>query len=462
MLVARSIVRPYGLALAADGTLFIAETDAGRVYRVSPTGARDVLPLQLDAPAGLALSSDGTLFVADGRRVVVVGPSGGQDAIDVPGSSGIDAVGVDGAGTVYATDPAAGRVFQIDPDGAVSELAVSGVTEPRGIDVTDDGTVSVIDGAALDVVRRTADGTQTTVDVTGLQDPRTLDIEGDEVLSALFTSWVGAPGYSDPNPLRRADLAGGAVTDIPVAGHDVTGVEAAPDGTAYLLVTGAGGGQPRSIVRRSADGETIQPVPLPEDPATPEVVAMSVDEGGRLFVAMSTGYGNGPFAIIEPSAPGGPKTWYRTPNDARVALGGMAAGDGKVFIVVSTLGDPSTTEFQTVSPDGTLGHVRTIPSGSFLGMDVDVGGNVFLLASSPVKAQSAPISVIAADGSVGTITYAGGQYPQAVSVGTDGTLYVADSQIGLIAFRDVGAVAGDEGVAAPPAEPVPGSASFTG
>lgn len=60
---------PVGVAADADG-IYVAEYDAGRIWRISLSdGARALVAEGLDRPEGLAIAADGTLFVAEtGRR----------------------------------------------------------------------------------------------------------------------------------------------------------------------------------------------------------------------------------------------------------------------------------------------------------------------------------------------------------------------------------------------------------
>jgi gluconolactonase len=72
VVVAQDLLGPRALALASDGSLFVADAGddgAGRLLRVDARGEITVLAEGLDAPRGLALASDGALYVADARGV---------------------------------------------------------------------------------------------------------------------------------------------------------------------------------------------------------------------------------------------------------------------------------------------------------------------------------------------------------------------------------------------------------
>jgi NHL repeat len=74
---------PTGLAVAADGTVWVADASAHRLVRLSPDGGVATLgglppaAFRLYHPEGVALAADGTLYVADtGRHVVWELPPG--------------------------------------------------------------------------------------------------------------------------------------------------------------------------------------------------------------------------------------------------------------------------------------------------------------------------------------------------------------------------------------------------
>jgi sugar lactone lactonase YvrE len=76
---------PVGLALTRDGFLYVTESDRGRVVQVAPDGAARVIAglgpgfadgegmseARFNQPAGVALAADGSLVVADGANYLV-------------------------------------------------------------------------------------------------------------------------------------------------------------------------------------------------------------------------------------------------------------------------------------------------------------------------------------------------------------------------------------------------------
>ncbi len=92
-----------GVAVAADGTLYVADRGAGVIYRLAPSGQLTVAVAGLDRPAGLALDPAGRLLIAEEK---------------------------------------AGRVLRLEPDGILSVLA-TGIKKPRWLAVSPDGALYV-------------------------------------------------------------------------------------------------------------------------------------------------------------------------------------------------------------------------------------------------------------------------------------------------------------------------------
>jgi pimeloyl-ACP methyl ester carboxylesterase/streptogramin lyase len=156
------------LAVDAKGNLYIDSgnpnlwTGTDSVVKLSPKGkvlARwDGLGVDGDHPdqaAGIALDANGDLFVADvdANTIVKLSPSltvlgqwGGEGSS--PGKFVLpEGVAIDGAGNVYVADMGNGRVQKFSPDGAV--LAVWDNTQifrnPLAIAINRQGTIYVLD-----------------------------------------------------------------------------------------------------------------------------------------------------------------------------------------------------------------------------------------------------------------------------------------------------------------------------
>jgi len=92
-----------GVAVAADGTRYIADRGAGLVYRLTATGLVAIAADNLDRPAGLAMTPDGRLLIVEEH---------------------------------------AGRVVRLESNGTRTAVA-TGLKSPRWIVVHDDGALYV-------------------------------------------------------------------------------------------------------------------------------------------------------------------------------------------------------------------------------------------------------------------------------------------------------------------------------
>jgi sugar lactone lactonase YvrE len=143
---------PSGLALDAEGILYVADTGNHRVRRVTPEGLVTTLAgdgaagfrdgaaaqAQFDAPVGVAVDKDGAVYVADtyNDRVRVVGKDGQVRTLAGLGTPGhadggaLDAalfdtpcaLAVNEGGEVYVADTGNNRLRKITKDGQVSTL----------------------------------------------------------------------------------------------------------------------------------------------------------------------------------------------------------------------------------------------------------------------------------------------------------------------------------------------------
>ncbi|MCK9925089.1 serine/threonine-protein kinase [Frankia sp. AgPm24] len=140
---------PGGIAVAADGTVYVAQTVRHQVVRISPRGT-----------VTLVAGRDGSGFAGDG------GPAH-QAALDSP-----RAVAVGPQGELYIADTFNNRIRRVTPDGTITTVlggsdgfrGLAGgppLAHPRGLAVDGAGTLFVADTGNHRVLRRGADGTLT-------------------------------------------------------------------------------------------------------------------------------------------------------------------------------------------------------------------------------------------------------------------------------------------------------------
>jgi len=199
---------PFGIAVAADGTAFIADGGtSNRIRRVQPDGRVETFAGSLEGlkdgrgadarfhtPSGLAIDAEGALYVADTGNHAIrrIAPDGTVTTLAGSGEAGfIDGpvaqarfhaptgVAVDAAGRVYVADGFNDRIRVIDA-GAVRTLAgdgrpgfVDGVgaqarfDTPGGLALGDDGALWIADTGNHAIRRIAPDGTTTTLALYG-------------------------------------------------------------------------------------------------------------------------------------------------------------------------------------------------------------------------------------------------------------------------------------------------------
>jgi len=198
---------PFGLAINAEGTIYIADAgESNRIRKISPEGIvmlaggsegfSDGLgkAASFNSPSGLAIDASGSLFVADtgNNRIRKVTPEGQVTSIGGEGAAGYRdgpaaqaqfngpiGVAVDKTGNVYVADTYNDRIRKISTDGQVSTVAGAGTPgyadgdrntalfdTPCGIAVTTDGALIIADTANRRLRKITPEGNVTTIPVT--------------------------------------------------------------------------------------------------------------------------------------------------------------------------------------------------------------------------------------------------------------------------------------------------------
>ena len=161
---------PLGVAVGADGVLYIADGDHARIRAVTSAGRASV-PASADGcvdaclvrPSAVAVETDGTLWIADAGAHRIFRLAAGSDALEVMAGTGVEGS---------------------DPDGTPGPSAR--LARPFGIVVDDDGTVYFSEQNGNRV--------------------RTFDAAG----SLLTVAGNGNAGYSEGQPATNAMLDGPA------------------------------------------------------------------------------------------------------------------------------------------------------------------------------------------------------------------------------------------------------------
>lgn len=234
---------PRGIAVDRGGTLYIADQYNHSIRTLSPDGVVRTLAgtgaegyadgpgsaAQFNLPHGVAVGADGTVYVADTgnnriRKISAAGvvstlAGGGTDSnvLDGPGAqaqfANPNGVAVDSAGTVYVADSYNARIRAISREGVVRTLAGSGE------DGSEDGPVATAQFSDPVSVAVDAAGNVYVLDMS----ERVRQVTADGQVRTL--AGAGAAGYAD-GPGAEARFNG------PV------GIAVAEDGRVYIADTG--------------------------------------------------------------------------------------------------------------------------------------------------------------------------------------------------------------------------------
>ena len=199
---------PMGVALAADGTLYVVDEENLTVRKMTPAGVVTTVAGQAGSqgsadgpaatarfyhPVGIAIDAGGTLYVTDadnftvrkiapaGAVTTLAGAAGTKGTADGPAAAARfdlpHGVAVDAAGAVYVADTGNHTIRKITPDGNVTTLAgaarhkgsadgagaTARFSHPAGIAVDAAGYVYVADNGNHTIRKVAPDGTVTTL-----------------------------------------------------------------------------------------------------------------------------------------------------------------------------------------------------------------------------------------------------------------------------------------------------------
>lgn len=125
---------PLGVALAADGNLFVADTGNNAIRKVTPAGVVTTLA-NVGSPRGIAVGASGNFYVSSGstHQIFKVTSTGTVTAVAGNGAGfqdGADArfnnptgIAVDSGENLYVADTGNHRIRKITPAGLVSTVA---------------------------------------------------------------------------------------------------------------------------------------------------------------------------------------------------------------------------------------------------------------------------------------------------------------------------------------------------
>jgi hypothetical protein len=146
-----SLAAPGGVAVDGNGNSYVALA-AGAVAKITSAGVVTTVASGLNQPAGVAIDASGNLYVADTGNSQVVKIVSGVQSTFVTGLDRPMGVAVDAAGTLYIGDSGNNRVLSVPADATgtncSSGCAVlgSGLNNPLGLSVNANGNVYLASG----------------------------------------------------------------------------------------------------------------------------------------------------------------------------------------------------------------------------------------------------------------------------------------------------------------------------
>ncbi len=141
-----------GPVFDGQGNLYVTDIPHGRIFRITPDGQWQLV-VQYDGwPNGMALHADGSLWIADYRRGILrLDPASGKPPVLVLGHrnsesfKGVNDLVFDAAGNLYFTDQGqtgmhdpTGRVYRHAPGGRL-DLLLANAPSPNGLALSADG-----------------------------------------------------------------------------------------------------------------------------------------------------------------------------------------------------------------------------------------------------------------------------------------------------------------------------------
>ncbi|MGE3911460.1 MAG: PA14 domain-containing protein [Chloroflexota bacterium] len=183
-----AVVQPRGLAVAADGTVYVADGGRKAIVQISPDGSTRVLGEgSLTEPSAVAVADGGLVVVDAGAgkvtRMSVDGAIGERlfEAYPLYGPRGIS---ITPTGALILADTGNDRLLVRQPDGAVQ--VVPGLSQPTGGVQLGDGTFLAAEVGANRIVNIQADGTR----IKTWAMPQAVTVNGPHVAMLPDGGWV--------------------------------------------------------------------------------------------------------------------------------------------------------------------------------------------------------------------------------------------------------------------------------
>jgi serine/threonine-protein kinase len=280
---------PYCIAVTPDGVLYVSQRLRNRVVRLDPDGTvtqiagtgksgvrgdgGSAVDAELDNPCGIALDADGSVFIADSfnNRVRRVDPEGKIITVAGAGHPGPrigpgprsavslaltrpHGVAVDAGGRLYIANTESHQVILVDPDGRAVPLAGVGLPGMTG----DGGAGPLAQLRRPHDVAVAPDGTTVYVADTDNRRLRAVAPDG-TIFTVAGVFYGGASG--DAVPAQAADIGRPLALALAPSGELVV---SDPDGRKVLIVTG--GVVVQALGDEALPGRVVRPLGVAAGP----------------------------------------------------------------------------------------------------------------------------------------------------------------------------------------------------
>ncbi len=319
-------------AVAADGTIYIADTFNEAIRVVTVDGVITTLPVvppdTLFLPSAVALDGTGALYIAtsttvqrlnpDGTTMVVAG--GGGKSFDYEGTGdggdggpatevqlgGVEDLAIGPDGTLYLAESYFNRIRRVTPDGTISTIAGGGVggsvlDSPSNVAVDPAGNVYFVHMGFRGVRKIAPDGTISVV--LGQREEPGFSGDGGPAAEAGFESAGGIAADADGN-LYVADVGNQVIRKVDPQGvidtvgpsvFSVSDVTVGPNADLYVTADG----QIKRLVLGTVEavgGEEVRPGPARWADQDPGTVLPVVGKGREMTDEERRGGGAGAMA----------------------------------------------------------------------------------------------------------------------------------------------------------------------
>ncbi|MGP0065797.1 MAG: Ig-like domain repeat protein [Isosphaeraceae bacterium] len=394
---------PNGLAVDAQGNVFISDAANDVVRMVDPQGTITTVASGLNYPAGLALDGSGDLFIADQNngliRELKPGPDGelADGTLSVvagggPGLNNATGVAVDAQGDVFVADQVDGVVNEVTPAG-ITTTVVTGLNQPSGLAIDASGDLFIADT-----------GDNKVLEV--MPGPDGLLSDG----SIITIAGTGSPGYSGDQGLA-IDASLNLPTGLAVDSHGDLFISDSGNNVVREVTPGPDGLSDGTIMTIAS---AVPPLnPLGNGGSLMDPSGLAVNAQGDLFIA-DTGnevvweeepgpdglLTDGTMAVVAGNGPSyglpGPDVYAGQPA-TQVPLSGPSglAVDARGDLFIEDVGEGWGSLIQEVFPNGIItsqGSVGSQISYQFPPFWIsDYNGNQIELQGLAMDAQGAPI-----------------------------------------------------------------------